>query len=90
MAKNPPASLPAHPGDAGSISVSRRSLRGGNGNHSSILAGKFHGQRSLVHGVAKKSDTTEATEHACAHLDIVRQPLRLLPKVPISCYLYPV
>ena len=34
--------------------------------HSSILAGKFHGQRSLV-GYSpwgcKESDTTEATEH---------------------------
>ena len=44
-------SLPADTGDVrgvGSIPGSGRSPGGGNSNHSSVLAGKFHGQRNLV------------------------------------------
>ena len=44
-------SLPADAGDVrgvGSIPGLGRSPGGGNSNHSSVLAGKFHGQRNLV------------------------------------------
>jgi len=44
VVKNPPASA----GDAGSVPGSGRSPGEGNGNHSNILPGKSHGQRSLV------------------------------------------
>ena len=58
MVKN----LPAMQGDPGSIPASRRSPGEGNGNHSSILPGESHGQRSLP-GCSlrghKESDTTE-------------------------------
>ena len=52
-------------GDAASIPASGRSPGGGHGNHSSILAWRIRGQRSLV-GYSpqrrKESDTTEASE----------------------------
>ena len=39
--------------------------------HSSVLAGEFHGQRSLescsLWG-CRQSDTTEATQHECLHI----------------------
>ena len=44
MVKN----LPAMQGDPGSIPASRRSPGEGNGNHSSILPGESHGQRTLA------------------------------------------
>ena len=41
--------------------------------HSSILAGKSHGQESLE-GCSpwdpRESDTTEATKHACMHVTV--------------------
>ena len=56
--KNPPA----HAGDAGSIPGSERSLGRGNGNP---LPGKSHGQRSLVHGIAKSQ--IQLSNWACMH-----------------------
>ena len=53
MVKNQPAKA-VHAGDTGSIPGSGRSPGGESGNHSSILAGQFPGQRSLA-----ESDTTE-------------------------------
>ena len=61
MVKNPPANA----GDArvlGSIPESERSSREGNGNPSSILAWKIHGQRSQEGYSSwghKELDTTE-------------------------------
>ena len=52
---------PANTGDKGLIPGSGRSCEEGNGNLLHILAGKFHGQRSLVGYSAwgrKESDTT--------------------------------
>ena len=52
-------------GDAGSIPGLGRYSGEGMATHSSIIAGKFHGQRSLAgYGLwgRKESDTTEATE----------------------------
>ena len=52
--------LPANTGDAGSIPGLGRSLGGGAGNPSSILAWEIHGQRGCkrVHGMAKQLDST--------------------------------
>ena len=50
--------------DSGSIPRSGRSPGGRNSNHSSIIAGKSHGQRSLAGHSPwghKKSDATELT-----------------------------
>ena len=64
MVKNPPA-------NAGDIREVVRSLgwedppKEGRATYSSILAGESHGQRSLGH---KKSNTAEATWHACTSL----------------------
>ena len=62
VAKN----LPANAGDLGSIPESGRFPGEGNGNSDwrtlqDLLAGEFHGQRSLVgysHGVAEEPDMT--------------------------------
>ena len=53
MVKNPPANA-KNAGDSGLILGSGRAPWGGNGNPLLIfLPGKFHRQRSLVHGVAR-------------------------------------
>ena len=61
VVKNPPANA-GDIRDVGSIPGSGRSPGEGNGNHSSILAWKSHGQRSLA-GYSpkghKESDTTQ-------------------------------
>ena len=44
MVKNPPANI----GDLGSIQIMKDPLEEEMATHSSILAGKCHGQRSLV------------------------------------------
>ena len=49
--------------DAGSIPGLERSL--GEATHSSILAGKFHGQRSLVSYSPWGHKESDTTEHAC-------------------------
>ena len=63
MVKNPPVNAGDIKG-VGSIPGSGRSLEEEMATHSSILAGEYHGQKSLV-GYSpwghKESDTTEAT-----------------------------
>ena len=61
MVKN----LPATTGDAGSIPGLERSPGGGNVTHSSIIAGKFYGQRSLA-GYKELN----MTEHTCTQSNI--------------------
>ena len=59
----------------GSISGSERDLGGGHGKPTPVfLPGESHGQRSLaatVQGVAKESNRTEATWHACTHIKYI-------------------
>ena len=77
--------------DMSSIPGSRRSPGGGPGNPCQVfLPGESHGQWSLtgyspcslsgstVHGVAE-SDTTDATEHACMHVNaVIFSPVQFL------------
>ena len=56
--------------EEGSIPGSGRSPGVRNGNHSSILAGKFHGQRNLpatVHGAAKSCTRLSMCAHMHTH-----------------------
>ena len=61
---------PANAGDAGLIPGLGRAP-GGHGSHSKLLPGEPQGQSSLV-GYRprgpREPDTTEAAEHACAHV----------------------
>ena len=63
MVENPPATA-GDARDSGSIPGSERSLEEGAATHSSFLAWRIHGQRSLV-GYSpqgrKESDTIDAT-----------------------------
>ena len=77
MVKNPPANA-GDTRDAGSISGREDPLEEGMATHSSILAGKSHGQRSLV-GYSprgrKESDTTEVNQRASS---VAQQQVRTM------------
>ena len=64
---------PAHAGDIrdlGSIPESGRFPGGGDGNHSGILAGKSHGQRSPEDYSLWGCQELDVTEHTCMHLEL--------------------
>ena len=65
--------LPANAGnagDAGSISAWEGPLEEEMTTHSSILAGKFHGQRSLADYSSCSCKESDMTEHTLAHTHI--------------------
>ena len=59
--------LPANAGDKGSVPGLGRSPGGGNGNGSTLLAGRFHGQRSLVGYSLWSHKELDTTEHRHTH-----------------------
>ena len=80
MVKNPPANA-GDAGEADFIPELGRSPGGGNATHSSILARKFHGQRSLTDYSPwdlKKLDMTECVVRACARMRTHTHILNLL------------
>ena len=69
VVKNPPANA-GEAADLGSISGSRRSPGGGNGDplQATHLPGKFHGQRSLVRFSLCSHKESDMTKHACMQI----------------------
>ena len=59
--------LPANAGDKGSIPGLGRSPGGGNSNGFTLLAGRFHGQRSLVGYSLWNRKELDTTEHMHTH-----------------------
>ena len=66
MVKN----LLANAGDKGSIPGLGRSPGGGKGNGSTILAGRFHGQRSLVGYSLRGRKELDTPEHMHTHTQL--------------------
>ena len=66
MIKNPPDNA-GDAGDKGSIPGLGRSPGGGNSNGFTLLAGRFHGQRSLVGYSLWNRKELDTTEHMHTH-----------------------
>ena len=74
-------------GDSGSIPGSGRSPGEGNGYHTSIPAGEFHGQRrrTIVHGVVE-SPTTERLSTPNTQTTLIHSLSNLCPTYTSSCH----